>query len=262
MSPSALPRGAAEDLVRAVSPGVLGTLARRWGDFTSAEDAVQDAIVAALERWEQTPPDDPRGWLLRVAERRLVDAYRSSAARERRERLAAAALAITDGERDAGTSASDDGVVHHDDTLTVLYLCCHPALSSASSIALTLRAAGGLSTSQIAAAFLVPEATMAQRISRAKHRLREQEQPFAPPPSADRPRRLRLVRHVLYLMFSEGYTSTAGTRLHTDELTTEAIRLTRRLHRMLPSDADTTGLLALMLLTDARRAARTGAGRQ
>ena len=230
---------------------MLGALVRRYGQFGACEDALQEAMLEATASWPARGlPDSPKGWLLTVASRRLIDEVRSEHARRRREQEDAAAAAPLEQPQQP---AAD-----HDDGLTLLFLCCHPALSGPSQIALTLRAVGGLSTAQIAAAFLVPEATMAQRISRAKDAIRASGARFEMPGPAERPARLGIVLHVLYLIFNEGYTATAGTGLTAPELSGEAIRLTRRLHRLLPGDAEVTGLLALMLLTDARRAARTG----
>jgi len=239
------------ELLRELAPEVLGALVRRYGRFGACEDAVQEAMLEAVTSWPARGlPDSPKGWLLTVASRRLIDEVRSEHARRRREQEDAAAAAPLEQPQQP---AAD-----HDDGLTLLFLCCHPALSGPSQIALTLRAVGGLSTAQIAAAFLVPEATMAQRISRAKDAIRASGARFEMPGPAERPARLGIVLHVLYLIFNEGYTATAGTGLTAPELSGEAIRLTRRLHRLLPGDAEVTGLLALMLLTDARRAARTG----
>ena len=246
-----------EDLLRQLAPQVLGALIRRYGQFDASEDGVQEALLAAAVHWpEEGVPDNPRGWLITVAGRRLTDQLRADSARRRREESAAALEPPTDP---AGPSPGDDGVVDQDDTLTLLFLCCHPALSPGSQLALTLRAVGGLTTAQIARAFLVPEATMAQRISRAKQSIREAGARFSLPPDEERAERLRVVLHVLYLIFNEGYTATAGPDLQRAELTIEAIRLTRDLHRLLPDDGEVGGLLALMLLTDARRAARTRA---
>ncbi|MFD0363954.1 RNA polymerase sigma factor [Nocardia sp. GCM10030253] len=237
-----------EDLLRELAPQVLGTLVRRFGDFDTAEDALQEAMLAAAIQWpSEGLPDNPRGWLIQVAQRRMADLVRAEVARRRRE--------TTVYERDV----PDSEAVDHDDTLAMFFLCCHPALSSASAIAVTLRAVGGLTTSEIAHAFLLPEATMAQRISRAKKRLSTLDRPFARPGDAEWRERLGSVLHVLYLIFSEGHTTTSGSVLHRADLSTEAIRLTRSIHRLLPEDTEVTGLLALMLLTDARRAARTGA---
>jgi RNA polymerase sigma factor (sigma-70 family) len=242
----------AEDLLRELAPQVLGVLARRYGDFGAAEDAVQEALLAAATRWPQDGiPDNPRGWLIQAASRALTDQYRSDTARRRRE-LAGAAR------EPEPASAPVSG---QDDTLVLLSLCCHPALTPASAVALTLRAVGGLTTAEIAGAFLVPEATMAQRISRAKQKIKESGLRFELPASeADQATRMSSVLHVLYLIFNEGYAATAGSRLHRVELSAEAIRLARMVHRMRPGDGEVTGLLALMLLTDARRPARTGAG--
>ncbi|MEV6105384.1 sigma-70 family RNA polymerase sigma factor [Streptomyces sp. NPDC051940] len=241
---------ALEDLLRELAPQVLGVLARRYGDFAAAEDAVQEALLAAARHWpDEGVPGNPRGWLIQTGARRLLDQLRSEQARRRRE-AEVAALEVP------GAEAYD-----RDDTLTVLFLCCHPSLTPASQIALTLRAVGGLTTAEIARAFLVPEATMAQRISRAKQRLRDAE--FRLPEPAELPDRLRSVLHVLYLVFNEGYVGTSGDTLQRVELSQEAIRLTRTVRALVgadgPADAETAGLLALMLLTDARRPARTTA---
>ncbi len=239
-----------DELLRELAPQVLGALVRRHGQFDACEDAVQEALLAAAVQWTADGvPDNPRSWLVAVASRRLVDDWRSESARRRREESVAALEVV-------------GRPVDHDDTLTLLFLCCHPALSVPSQLALTLRAVGGLSTAEIATAFLVPEATMAQRISRAKQRLRGTDAPFVLPPEGERAERLRVVLHVLYLVFNEGYTTSAGPTLHRADLTTEAIRLARLLHRLVsdgPLAGEVTGLLALMLLTDARRAARTEA---
>ncbi|MEU2115271.1 DUF6596 domain-containing protein [Streptomyces sp. NPDC016459] len=245
-----------EDLLRTHAPQVLGTLVRRYGDFDLCEDAVQEALIAAAAQWpEQGVPTNPRGWLVTVAGRRYVDLVRSEAARRRREDTVA--LATPDSALLA-PAADDAPGTDRDDSLPLLFLCCHPDLSPPSRIALTLRAVGGLTTAQIAAAFLVPEATMAQRISRAKQTIKAAGGSLALPEGEDRAARLAEVRHVLYLVFNEGYTASAGDELTAPELSTEAIRLARLLHRLLPEDPETAGLLALMLLTDARRPARTG----
>jgi RNA polymerase sigma factor (sigma-70 family) len=239
-----------EDLLRAQAPRVLGALVRRHGQFDACEDAVQEALLAAAVQWPtRGVPDDPRAWLLTVAERRLVDAWRSESARRTREDAVVAA------ER----PLADATVPDEDDTLALLLLCCHPALSPPSQLALTLRAVGGLTTAEIAAAFLVPEATMAQRISRAKAAIKKAGATFAPPPPGERAERMRVVLHVLYLMFNEGYVASGGAALARAELTGEAIRLTRVLHDRLPGDGEVQGLLALMILTDARRTARVDA---
>jgi RNA polymerase sigma factor (sigma-70 family) len=245
-----------EDLLRRLAPQVLGALVRRYGQFDACEDAAQEALLAAAVAWPaQGIPDNPRGWLITVANRRMADRLRSEHARRRREdRVAAQAPR----EASLAPAPGDDQPPGHDDTLTLLFLCCHPALSPASQIALTLRAVGGLTTPEIARAFLVPEATMTQRISRAKQRIKATGIPFRMPAEADREERLRAVLHVLYLVFNEGYSASSGPDLQRSELTREAIRLTRDVHRLLPDDGEVAGLLALMLLTDARRAARTG----
>jgi RNA polymerase sigma factor (sigma-70 family) len=238
-----------EDLLRELAPQVLGALARRYGDFADAEDAVQEALIAAVTTWPSDGrPDNPLGWLIRVASRRLANSYRSDGARRRREQLAAS-WSIAPAEPAPG----------RDDTLILMFMCCHPSLTPGSAIPLTLRAVGGLTTREIAAAFLVPEVTMAQRISRAKTRVKASGEPFALPPADQRPQRLRSVLHVLYLLFNEGYTTSGGPDLARTDLSGEAIRLARGLHAALPSDPEVAGLLALMLLTDARRPARSGA---
>ena len=244
-----------EDLLRELAPRVLGALVRRYGHFDACEDAVQEALLAAATGWpEQGLPDNPRAWLITVASRRLTDQLRSEASRKRRE-AAAATLAPVD--QPVVPAPGDERPPDQDDTLTLLFLCCHPALSPPSQIALTLRAVGGLTTAQIARAFLVPETTMGQRISRAKQRIIATGIGFQLPPAAERADRLRVVLHVLYLIFNEGYTTTSGPWLHRSELTGEAIRLAHAVHRLLPGDGEVAGLLALMLLTDARRPART-----
>jgi predicted RNA polymerase sigma factor len=241
--------GPSEHLLRELAPQVLGPIVRRFRDFSAAEDAVQEALLAAAVQWPQDGvPTNPRAWLIQVASRRMTDHVRGEIARRRRE--AAAAL-------ESAPAVADP---NPDDTLVLLFMCCHPALTSSSAIALTLRAVGGLSTAEIASAFLTPEATMAQRISRAKQSIKASGVPFRLPTSQERSERLRAVLHVLYLIFNEGYTSSAGPQLHRPDLSREAIRLTRALHHVLPEDPEVPGLLALMLLTDARRAARTGPG--
>ena len=244
-----------EDQLRSLAPQVLGAIVRRYGHFDLSEDAVQEALLAAAMQWpEQGVPDNPRGWLITVASRRLMDELRSEQARRRREDAAAAQVPSAEA---VAAPPGEEQLSDQDDTLTLFFLCCHPALSPASQIALTLRAVGGLTTAQIAKAFLVPEATMAQRISRAKQRIKATGIPFHLPPEPERADRLRSVLHVLYLIFNEGYTASSGPDLLRSELTAEAIRLTREVRRLLPDDGEVAGLLALMLLTDARRPART-----
>jgi RNA polymerase sigma factor (sigma-70 family) len=241
-----------EDLLRRHTPQVLGALVRRYGHFDAAEDAVQEALLAAAGQWPaQGVPDNPRGWLIKVASRRLTDALRAEEARRAREERVAALAP-----RDAFTAPPPgaDRAPREDDTLSLLFLCCHPNLTPPAQIALTLRAVGGLTTAEIARAYLVPEATMAQRISRAKHKVRGVRFGRA----GHWEERLPAVLHTLYLIFNEGYTATAGASLQRRELTGEAIRLTRTVHRLLPENGEVAGLLALMLLTDARRDARTG----
>ena len=242
-----------EDLLRRLAPQVLGALVRRYGRFDACEDAVQEALLAAARQWPaEGVPENPRGWLATVAARRRIELLRADTARARREQ-AAAALEPPDPAPAPGA----------DDTLTLLMLCCHPALSRPSQVALTLRAVGGLRTAEIARAFLVPESTIGQRISRAKARIKAEGARFRDPPPEDRPQRLAAVLEVLYLIFNEGYTATEGVALHRVELTSEAIRLTRQLHDEVPREdpqtGEVAGLLALMLLTDARRPARQDA---
>jgi len=244
-----------EDLLRRLAPRVLGTVVRRYGHFATAEDAVQEALLAAATQWPKDGiPDNPPGWLITVASRRLTDLLRSEQARQRREDTVARWI-LPDQWL---APAADRPASESDDTLILLFLCCHPSLSPASQIALTLRAVGGLTTPEIARAFLVPEATMTRRISRAKQRIKDSGIPFGMPPGSERTERLGAVLHVLYLIFNEGYASTSGPNLQRSELAAEAIRLARMVHRLLPDDGEVTGLLALMLLTDARRPARTG----
>ncbi len=257
-----------EDLLRELAPQVLGALVRRNGQFDACEDAVQDALLAAAVQWPRDGvPRSPRSWLTTVAGRSLVDGWRSDSARRRREQSVARTApppVPDDGDPATGSPGDVDldlgtGPDADDDTLSLLFLCCHASLSVASQLAVTLRAVGGLTTAQIGAAFLVPESTMRQRISRAKQRIRDDGGRFGPVSPADRAARLPVVLQVLYLVFNEGYATTAGTVLNRCDLTAEAIRLARLLHRLLPDDGEAAGLLALMLLVDARRAARSGA---
>jgi RNA polymerase sigma factor (sigma-70 family) len=251
-----VPDTGVEDLLRRLTPRVLGALVRRYGHFDTAEDAVQEALLAAATQWPKDGlPANPRGWLITVASRRLTDLLRREQARRRRED-AVAQWVLPD---DWLAPAADRPAPQSDDTLILLFMCCHPALSPASQIALTLRAIGGLTTAEIARAFLVPEATMTRRISRAKQQIKDSGARFALPADSERTERLSAVLHVLYLIFNEGYASTSGPTLQRADLTAEAIRLTRMIHRLLPDASEVTGLLAMMLLTDARRPARTGA---
>ncbi|MEU1810805.1 RNA polymerase sigma factor [Micromonospora aurantiaca (nom. illeg.)] len=244
-----------EDLLRTLAPQILGVLVRRHGQFYACEDAVQEALLAAAVQWpEQGLPDRPRSWLVTVATRRLTDEWRSERARRERE----VAVAVRQPAYATVAPPADEERPSGDDTLRLLFLCCHPALPVSGQVALTLRAVGGLSTAEIARAYLVPEATMSQRIRRAKQRIEASGARFTLPSPADRDERLGAVLRVLYLVFNEGYTASSGEVLHRAELTGEAIRLTRELRRLLPDDGEVAGLLALMLLTDAHRAARTG----
>jgi RNA polymerase sigma factor (sigma-70 family) len=239
---------AIEDLLRELTPQVLGALVRKYGRFEGCEDAVQEAVLAAAVQWPaEGVPDNPRGWLATVAARRLVDQVRSDSARRTREEQVWASEVVPEDVPDT------------DDTLVLLFLCCHPTLTAASQTALTLRAVGGLTTAEIARAFLVPEATMAARISRAKQRIKAAGSTFTLPAGAEREERLQVVLHVLYLIFNEGYTASSGADLERVDLANEAIRLTRMVHAQLPDDGEATGLLALMLLTHSRRQARTTA---
>ena len=259
---------AGESLLRELAPQVLGVIVRRYGDFAAAEDAVQEALLAAAVQWpDRGVPDNPRGWLIQVAARRMTDSIRSDLARRRRETLVLSQAPFETAVEPQGESPFSDlaaafgrssDAIDHDDTLILLFMCCHPALTRSSAIALTLRAVGGLTTTEIASAFLVPEATMAQRISRAKQKIRTSRVPFGLPSPDERGERLSAVLHVLYLIFNEGYATSSGPSLQRADLASEAIRLTRAVHQFLPDEPEVAGLLALMLLTDARRAARTG----
>ncbi len=245
-----------ENLLRELAPQVLGAVTRRCGNFAAAEDAVQEALLAATLQWpDEGVPDNPRGWLIQVACRRTTDQIRSEVARRRRE---ADVIMETPLDEQVTPALDDVNETDQDDTLLLLFMCCHPALTAASAIALTLRAVGGLTTAEIANAFLVPEATMAQRISRAKQSIRDSGVPFELPNAREQAQRLNSVLHVLYLIFNEGYTSSVGPDLQRSDLANEAIRLTRAVHNLLAENGEVSGLLALMLLTDARRPARTG----
>lgn len=240
---------ALEDLLRQLAPRVLAALVRRYRDFEAAEDAVQEALLAAATHWPvDGAPDRPDAWLITVAARRLTDQLRSERASRRREETAAARTLPSEQ-----VAPAADAPGTGDDTLMLLALCCHPSLTPASQIALTLRAVGGLTTAEVARAFLVPESTMAQRITRAKQKIKASGARFT------MPRDMRTVLHVLYLIFNEGYTASSGSALHRAELAREAIRLTRVVRALLPEDGEVAGLLALMLLTDARRPGRTRA---
>ncbi|MFD6607510.1 RNA polymerase sigma factor [Micromonospora chalcea] len=246
---------AVEDLLRTLAPQVLGVLVRRHGQFYACEDAVQEALLAAAVQWpEQGLPDHPRSWLVTVATRRLTDEWRREHARRARE----VAVAVRQPAYATVAPPADEEPPSGDDTLKLLFLCCHPALPVSAQVALTLRAVGGLSTAEIARAYLVPEATMSQRIRRAKQRIEAAGARFTLPSPSDRDERLGAVLRVLYLVFNEGYAASSGEALRRAELTAEAIRLARELRRLLPDDGEVAGLLALMLLTDAHRAARTG----
>jgi RNA polymerase sigma factor (sigma-70 family) len=246
--------GELEHLLRPLAPEVLGALVRRYSSFDACEDAVQEALLAAAVQWpEQGVPDNPRAWLVTVASRRLIDELRGEGARRRREELTAATQAP------AVAAGLESPSPSHDDTLALLFMCCHESLTAPSQIALTLRAVGGLTTLEIASAFLVPEATMAQRISRAKATIQATGVSFRLPANAAADPRLASVLHVLYLIFNEGYAASSGTRIQRVALAQEAIRLTRMLAGLLPGDQEVSGLLALMFLTDARRGARTRA---
>jgi RNA polymerase sigma factor (sigma-70 family) len=242
-----------ERLLRDLTPQVLGPIVRRYGDFAAAEDAVQEALIAAADQWpREGRPDNPRGWLIRVASRKMTDHIRSDSARRTREG------AVAGLEESAVSAPSEIDLSDHDDTLVLLFMCCHPSLSASSAIALTLRAVGGLTTNEIASAYLVPTATMGQRISRAKQTIKASGVGFEMPSPRERATRLTAVLHVLYLIFNEGYAASSGDALQRIDLSSEAIRLTRALRRLSPGDAEVDGLLALMLLTDARKLARSG----
>jgi len=243
-----------ERLLRDLAPQALAVLVRRSHDFAASEDAVQEALIAAAEQWpRQGIPDQPLGWLIRVARRRLTDALRSEISRQNREAVVADESLVA-----VDPVLHEETALDPNDTLVLLFMCSHPSLTPASAVALTLRAVGGLTTAEIARAFLVPEATIGQRISRAKQSIKASGVPFSLPEAADYSERLGPVLQVLYLIFNEGYTASTGAELLRVDLSSEAIRLVRQVYRLLPSNGDVAGLLALLLLTDARRAARTG----
>jgi RNA polymerase sigma factor (sigma-70 family) len=245
-----------EQLLRELAPQVLGRMTRRFQDFSASEDAVQEALLTAATVWPaEGLPVEPRAWLTRVAARRMVDHVRAETARRRREQLV---VSLIPPEEQLALAPDDsEQAREQDDALRLLFMSCHPALTQSSAIALTLRAVGGLTTTEIAKAFFVPEATMAQRISRAKQTLREADASFELPNAEAAADRLPTVLHVLYMIFSEGYSASIGPTLQRLDLAQEALRLTRLLHAQLPHDAEVLGLLSLMLLTDARRNARS-----
>jgi RNA polymerase sigma factor (sigma-70 family) len=246
----------AQDLLRELTPQVLRVLLRRYRDFGGCEDAVQEALMAAATQWpKQGTPDNPKAWLITVATRRLTDQIRADTARRLREQLVVSLIPV---DEQIALAADADRINERDETLDLYFMCCHPALSSASQIALTLRAVGGLTTGEIARAFLVPDATMAQRLTRAKQTIRSAGATFPALTPADRAARLPAVLKVLYLIFNEGYTTSGGEQLNRVDLSAEAIRVGRLLSQLMPDDPEVDGLLALMLLTDARIAARTG----
>jgi RNA polymerase sigma factor (sigma-70 family) len=249
-----------EDLLRSLAPQVLGAVVRRYGHFDLAEEATQEALLAASANWPRDgAPENPKGWLVAVAARRLTDLLRSDQARRRREDRVARWSLAAQGERSCGPSSADGLVsANSDDSLVVLFMCCHPSLPTASKIALTLRAVGGLSAAEIGRALLTSEQTVTRRITRAKQSIKDSAVPFAMPPGGDLAGRLAAVLRVLYLIFNEGYAATSGTQLVRVDLAEEAIRLTRALHAALPRDPEVSGLLALMLLVHARHFARVG----
>jgi len=233
----------------------VAILTRVFGDIDAAEDAVQDAFAEAAMRWPDAGlPPSPAGWIITTARNRAIDRLRRDAARADKHALAALLRA-----RDESRQAFQEGPVH-DDRLRLMFTCCHPALGPGAQVALTLRLLGGLTTAEIAYAFLVPEPTMAQRLVRAKAKIRDAGIPYRVPAEADLPGRLAAVLAVVYLIFNEGYTASSGDRLARADLCAEAIRLGRLLARLMPDEPEVLGLLALMLLTESRRAARTSAG--
>ncbi len=244
---------------RRESPHVLAALLRRYGDLGDCEDAAQEAAEAAAAQWPaEGMPDNTRAWLIRVASRKLIDRFRSDRARADRETSVGMARPA---DVELAPPADQAPVTEGDDTLRLILLCCHPSLSRPSQVALTLQAMGGLSTDQVAAAYLVPARTMAQRLTRARATLRDAGAEFELPSADELPERIAAVLDVCHLMFNEGYTRSGGAELLDVGLTSEAIRLTRQLHRALPDHDEVAGALALMLLTESRSAARVdGAG--
>ncbi len=231
----------------------VAVLVRAFGDIDLAEEAVQDAFAVAVERWPSTGlPPSPAGWIITTARNRAIDRFRREASREDRHVQAALML--------EGRNGPAEGGPVRDDVLRLIFICCHPALAAGAQVALTLRLLGGLTTTEIARAFLVPEATMAQRLVRAKGKIRDAKIPYRVPSASELPFRLRAVLSVVYLIFNAGYTASSGDRLVRDDLCAEAVRLGRLLAELMPHEPEVMGLLALMLLTESRRAARTGAG--
>jgi RNA polymerase sigma-70 factor (ECF subfamily) len=231
----------------------VAVLVRYFGDIDVAEEAVQDAFTAAVQHWPASGlPPSPAGWIITTARNRAINRLRREASREDRH----AQAALLHAQEAGGEPAETEGPVR-DDRLRLIFTCCHPALGTGAQVALTLRLLGGLTTAEIARAFLVPEATMAQRLVRAKGKIRDARIPYRVPDEAELPGRLRAVLAVVYLVFNEGYAASSGERLVRQELCAEAVRLGRQLAELMPDEPEVLGLLALMLLTESRRAART-----